>query len=508
MTGERRRLRFRRFATRLERALDGGGAVRRRRRPGVCAALDRCGLSAYYVPAEYGGELTDYTELHQALRMVARRDPGVALAHGRTFHAVAPVWVSDDAVAAHRVGRLVVGGTRIASSLAVPGMGPEPHTGVSAYPVVGGYRVDGEEWVGDDLAPGSYVSLLSRTSPVATPRAHSLLLLRPDSLPGRGGPSGSRRLAFCDTRVGADALVGGEGRGAEIVLKARQLGWAAGSALPLGAAEHALRERLAGSRPPQTRRFAEAYADLLLCEALSLVAVRSVHLLPGELSVTSAVVGLLVPELTGAAALAEDAHLCREVLAAQFRSLVRGHRSPHDHRPQLDRLFGAAEAVVPFAPERIGLFSRHGSAVLGTLPLSVRRLRHLARAAPEFGVAAGHAERLLEVTDTLHQRLPGPAVTGDPGLGRGYALCFAGAVCAGLWLGGGPAVGDGPDGLWRDGLWLEACLTRVLAHLGVRPPSGADGALFDRLATVMIRQYEDGRPFSLLPFPMAEGEPR
>jgi hypothetical protein len=451
-------------------------------------------------------------------------------------------------------------------------------------------------------------------------------------------------VAFRGARVRADAVVGREGAGIEMLLKADQVAWTVLSAVPLGDAERALRaalrrtaapadgppgDRSAGGSVPswRMRELTESYADVLLGEVLAVVGVRAVHLLTSEMSVTSAVVGLLVPALAagvldrlrrvrperrpgpaggragdrpgrpradraGPAEAPADAHptsahptsahptsahptsahpvdapsaeasstdacppdvrptpdtsasdalagtaLCPALLVAQFRPLARDYLFPSGHRPRLARLFVLGRPVPPLDPDRLALLSRYGSAVLGTLPESVARLRELAREKSALSGVAALAGRLLAEAEALHRRMAAaPATAGrtPPGSladARAYALCFAGAACLGVWLGNGaggalpadhdPAPGHDSDhapghtsdhapgraaeALWRDGLWLEACLARVLAHLGVRRPRAADDVLFDRLAEPLITQYEEGSDlFSVLPRPTAQ----
>ncbi|WP_251094236.1 hypothetical protein [Streptomyces sp. Caat 7-52] len=633
-------------------------------------------LSAACVPAEFGGALDDYGRLHRLLRSFARRDPAAAAAQAGAFLAVAPVWVSGDTTVARRIAGPVAAGARVSCGLTrADAVGPD--AGLSAYPTRDGYRLDGEERLTGGLADARFVSVLARTSPVPGPRAYSLLLFETRELSAdacRPVAAASGAVTFRDARVGADALVGREGAGIEVLLKADQVAWSVLSAVSLGSAERALRAALSrvaypADGPPgdrsadgsvsawRMRELTESYADVLLGEVLAVVGVRALHLLTSEMSVTSAVVGLLVPALAAGVpdrlrrlglprgpepadgregdpptpphttrpgttdttpdtapardtsapdvfapdlftpgtfeldALAGTA-LCPALLVAQFRPLARDYLSPSEHRPRLARLFGLGGPVPPLDPDRLALLSRYGSAVLGTLPGSVAHLRELASGNPALSGVTALAGRLLTEAEVLHHRMAAAAPTAGrtpPGSladARAYALCFAGAACLGVWLGnhgadgpptdardGSPTRGDAPtapagdsaaasvsrrvaggsvdagsvsprvaggsvdagavspgmardsvasvspgvagesggasrraggaaghasEALWRDGLWLEACLARVLAHLGVRRPRVADEVLFDRLAEPLITQYEEGSDFSVL----------
>ncbi|MEV4441059.1 acyl-CoA dehydrogenase [Streptomyces sp. NPDC049577] len=548
----------------------------------ICAALDDRGLARHYVPAAHGGALEDFTDLHLLVRTVARRDLTAAIAHGKTFLGALPVWTGGDATTAARLAEAVRGGARVALGLTERTHGSDIMAGeLTAEPHGRGYRINGEKWLVNNGTRGRLITLLARTSPVGGPRGFSALLVDKDELPAAAyrctpkvrthGIRGAdiSGITLRDALVGPEALIGTEGGGAELMLKSLQISRALCPALSLGAADQALRlavrfgrgRELYGRRLadlPLTRRtLAEAYADLLLCEAFALVAARSVQLLPSELSVTSAAVKYLVPALLdgvvdrlgtllGARSVLgeEYAHglyqkIARDhrivgifdgnslvnqyALIAQFRSLARAWLGPRDHRPRLAALFDLDRTPPPFAPERLTLVSRYGSSVLGTLPGSTARLAALAERRPALAPAVRDAARLEGVAAELHRQMRGATPTvGDAApanftRARHYALCLAGAACLGLWLHSHEAAeareatGARTGGPWRDGLWLRAALRRVLAHLGAAA-SGAPAApgghdVSDELHEQLEAQYRQGLLFSLLPCPIAEEPP-
>ncbi|MFD9130090.1 acyl-CoA dehydrogenase family protein [Kitasatospora sp. NPDC059571] len=352
-------------------------------------------------------------------------------------------------------------------------------------------------------------------------------------------------------------MVGAEGGGTELVLKALQISRTLCPSLSLGAMDAALRLLVRFSRErelygrrladlPLTRRtLADAYADLLLCEALSTVATRSIQALPGELSITAAVAKYLVPtigdevigalgHLLGARSFLADhyAHgmfqkIARDhrivgifdgntlvnlySLVAQFRGLARGYRR-RPQQPLPAELFGLDRALPPFAPDALALVSRPGSSVLGALPDLVAALREEARERPALGPALAAAEELAAAAAALHESLGGrvESVTGTSPesfeQARAYTLCFAGAAALGLWLHNHDAHQDDPP--WRDGRWLHAVLDRVLRRLpGPRRRDTAAPAPSEELADALTHQYEQGLLFSLLHCPIAEGPP-
>jgi alkylation response protein AidB-like acyl-CoA dehydrogenase len=540
----------------------------------VCAALNAWGLPRYYVPADYGGGLTSLEDLQQLIRMLARRDLTVAIAHAKTFLGAVPVWASGNHGAALRLASLVREGAQVALGLTERTHGSDIMAGdLTADDTGDGYRVNGEKWLINNASRGRLLSLLTRTSPTGGPRGFTLLLVDKLELPqdtyrclpkvptlGIRGADISG-VVLQDAPVGRDAVIGEVGGGAELLLKSLQLTRTLCPSLSLGAADHALRLSLGfaaerelygrrlGDLPLTRRTLADAYTDLLLCEALSTVATRSIHALPSELSVTSAVAKYLVPSLVdgtvaalgsllGARSFLADhyAHgrfqkLARDhrivgvfdgntmvnlySLVAQFRSIARNYLAPDDHRPHLAGIFDLERTLPDFVADRLTLLSRYGSSIVGTLPAAVERLDTESLHRPALAGAAARAAELLAEADALHRRIAtrmetvGDAAPESFEEARRYCLCFAGAAALGLWEHSRASAETGPTGaLWRDGLWLEGVLARVLHHLGAVPGrADRDDALVARLYEQCTTQYGQGALFSLLPCPIAEGHP-
>jgi len=281
----------------------------------ICRELDVFGLPRHYVPAEYGGALRYYDGLLQLLRVIARRDLTVAVAHGKTFLGAVCVWVGGDAEQARHLGAEITNGAVVSWALTERDHGSDLLAGeVSAQRTREGYRLTGEKWLINNATRCHLLSVLARTAQQGGPRGFSILLVDRRSLDRTSHhPLPAVRLhgirgadisgiAFLGTPVTGSALVGTEGSGLETVLKSLQLTRTLCASLSLGAADQALSMavRYASDcsdfgRPqiklPQTRRLlCQSYADLLLAEAVSLVAGRAIHGLTGELSVSSAVV--------------------------------------------------------------------------------------------------------------------------------------------------------------------------------------------------------------------------
>ena len=503
----------------------------------ICRELDRMGLPRLYVPAEFGGALTRYDELVAALRAVARRDLTVAIGHGKTFLGGVCMWLAGRPEQARELGADIIAGAPVSWGLTERGHGSDLLAGeTTATPEPGGFRVHGEKWLINNATRGTLLCLLVRTRPEGGPRGFSLLLADKRRLPAdrwrplpkvpthgiRGADISG--IALDDCPFPADALIGEEGAGLEIVLKALQLTRTACTALSLGAADQAVRlaEEFAAQRElygrrlielPHVRRvLGEAYAALHAAEIVSVLAARSVHTLPQEMAVISAVAKSYVPtrvdelvaacgELLGARAFLTEVHehgafqklerdhrvvgifdgstfVNQHVLINHFPVLARGHQQGIADEEAVARAADLSAPPPPARLDRLSLLARGGCSLTQSLHTASGRLRALASAGEAPARVAELAEELTDSCDRLHRELAlsPPASQDVPpeafALARRYEQCFAGAAALRVWL-HNRTPGEDP-------LWLEAVLTYVLRS--VRPPGRpTDGEVFDRL---------------------------
>ncbi|MFC5184961.1 acyl-CoA dehydrogenase family protein [Actinomadura harenae] len=288
------------------------------------AELDRLGVPSWYVPAVFGGRLRDQEQLFHLVRVMARRDLTVAVAHGKTYLGAVSAWVGAEPGQAEALGARVAAGDVFSWALTERDHGSDLLAGEVTATVLpgGGHRLDGEKWLINNATRGRWVCVLARTDPAGGPRGFTFLMVDKHALPDgswrtlpkvhthgiRGADISG--IAFHGAETGPDARVGRQGAGLEIALKALQLTRTLCGALSAGAADHALRTTLdllsrqhRFGRPvtelPLSRRdLADCYADLLLCEAVGVLTSRSAQTLTGELAVGSAVVKYLAPTLT------------------------------------------------------------------------------------------------------------------------------------------------------------------------------------------------------------------
>ncbi|QFR02142.1 acyl-CoA dehydrogenase [Streptomyces phaeolivaceus] len=522
---------------------------------GAVRVLDDAGLPAHYVLPPDG----DLGETVRLLRAVARRDLTVAVAHGKTFLGAAPVWVAGTPDQAARLADRVRAGEPVcwglterdhgadlmagefaatadtergAGGLAdASGLGGESGVaGVSAA----GWRLTGEKWLINNATRSTLACVLARTDPAGGARGFSLFLVDKRELPEGAwrnlpkvrthGIRGADISGFAldDVPVPADALIGQEGDGIPVVLKTLQLTRVTCAALSLGAADHALRlardfatgRELYGRRladVPHVRRIlGRAAAAALVAEAVSLLSVRSVHTLPGELSAISALTKAFVPTLTqetlaslgellgvrgfltsppggGFAKLERDHRICaifdgstavnRAALLNQMPRLARQLSRRRTDAEGLRTAADLAAPLPPFAPDRLTLLSVTGCSAVQALPELAARLRR--HEPPGTGPLL---DRLLTELVCLETDLADfvPVAGGLPStafrLAEAYERAYASAACLLLWL-ENPTLRTGRLG--GDGLWLRACLTVLL---GVD-----DSEVLDALTDVVLR---------------------
>ncbi|MFC9132794.1 acyl-CoA dehydrogenase family protein [Streptomyces sp. NPDC057099] len=531
----------------------------------ACKFLDDFGLNRYYVPPEWGGRLRDYTELAQLLRTVARRDLTVAVAHGKTFLGAASVWVAGNPEQAERLGRLIADGAVVSWGLTERGHGSDLLAGqLTATPVTGHWRLDGEKWLINNATRGRAVCVLARTDPAGGPRGFGLFLVDKrhladgswTSLPkvpthGIRGADISG-IGFDGALIPDTALVGAPGDGIETVLKALQLTRTLCVALSLGAADTALRialdyartrtlyGRRLGELPRIRRILGEMHATRLVAEATGIMAVRSTHTLTGEMSVTSAIAKALVPELVqgvvdrvaellglrgylteefadGVFAKLDRDHrvvsifdgntaVNRNALIDQFPLLAAGYRRGRYDEEGVHRAAGLGVPPPPFTPDRLALLSSGGCSLVQSLPDAVDRIHAQAGEGllpPQIAALADSIER---ETDTLHgelavrQRSARSVPASAFARAERYELCYAAAACLRLWLAAPRGAHGTQPTVWQNGLWLHACLRTIATRLGL-PLDPEDGEIYDRL----VEHTPDGGLPTLLSTP--HGEP-
>lgn len=286
----------------------------------ACKILDALKVSDYYVPSQLGGELKSFEEFIAVLRVIARRDLTVAIAHGKTYLGAVATWVGGSDEQRRRLAEIIKGGSQVALALTERSHGSDLLASeVEAARVADGYELSGEKWLINNATRGRALTVFARTGERSDPRGFSLFLVeKGDSAHttyrthpkikthGIRGADISG-ISFDRTPLPEDSVVGQVGAGLEIMLKAFQLTRTVITGLSLGAADTALRvtmdfalaRKLYGDSlfaiPHARRLLCDAFVDLLICECLSIASARSIHVEPEQMSLRSAVSKFFVP---------------------------------------------------------------------------------------------------------------------------------------------------------------------------------------------------------------------
>jgi alkylation response protein AidB-like acyl-CoA dehydrogenase len=268
--------------------------------------LDRYQLNAEFVPVAYGGRLARADRLAEVLRAVWRRDPCLGLGYGfSSLIASVNIWCAGSEEHRRRAAGLLLANKRIAAAFHELAHGTDfASAECAARPVDGGWVLSGHKEIVTNLRRAEAMVLFARTGTAPSSRAYSQFLLVRDELPAGRLVDGARYpgtgmrgielggLTFDDCAVPGSALVGAEGHGIEVALRAYQITRIVSPALLVGpldsalrlATEMAIERRLYGgavSDLPYVRTtIARAYADLLTVDVFSAVGLRALHLLP------------------------------------------------------------------------------------------------------------------------------------------------------------------------------------------------------------------------------------
>jgi alkylation response protein AidB-like acyl-CoA dehydrogenase len=286
----------------------------------ACAALEAWGMHQYYIPSALGGRLSSYEEMLALLRVIARRDLTVAIAHCKTFLGSVAVWVGGSLDQQRHLAELIQQRRQIALAFHEREHGSDMlSSDVTATPVGGGYVLNGDKWLVNNATRGSALTVFARTDARGGPRGFSLFLVEKDTVSAkrythlpRLKTHGIRGADFSGIQlrnfpVTGDSVIGTPGAGLEIALRSFQVTRTIIPGLSLGAADTALRcamefalgRRLYGdsvfAMPHAQQKLVNAFVDLLTCESLAISAARSLHVAPQHMRLRASAVKYFVP---------------------------------------------------------------------------------------------------------------------------------------------------------------------------------------------------------------------
>ena len=287
----------------------------------ACTALNRWGMPDYYVPVLLGGSWCGSDELMLLLRLIARRDLTLAIAHAKTFVGCVSVWIGGSDEQARRLGNEVREGSVVSFGLTERSHGSDIcSTGTTALRIDGGYVLNGEKYLINNATRCHFMTVFARTAFTRNARDFSVFLVEKRALAtaefsvmSKQSTHGIRGadisgILFANAHVKRTALIGMEGGGLECVLKGLQITRTLCGGLSAGAADSALRivlrfaatrqiaERTLNALPLIRAILAEACADMLIIDVIAQTGARAINVMPERMSFISSIVKAEVPE--------------------------------------------------------------------------------------------------------------------------------------------------------------------------------------------------------------------
>jgi alkylation response protein AidB-like acyl-CoA dehydrogenase len=505
--------------------------------PAAEAALDEFGILAEFVPEKLGGRFARADHMIELMRSVYRRDPALGLGHcaGQLLASV-NVWTAGSPAQQATAAELLLDGRKMACAFHELAHGNDigaAEFAADPHPTGTGLTLTGRKETIANLDRADALVVLARTDPRGGPRSRSQLFLPADRLdPGHVrflprfrsvGMRGVRLggMAVSGLPVDDDVLLGAPGTGVETAARAFQLTRIALPAMSTGLLDSALRVTLHHTRgrrlygkeaaavPMVRSTLAEAFTDLLICEALSRAAARGLHLCPESGSVHAPAVkylvaGMLVDATERLSQVMGSEFYRRDGVHAVFQKLARDVKPigfGHIARaaclsallPQLPGL--AARSCRNPAEAPAGLFTTETLLPALNLPglrmASGGRDRLLASLATALDedlpatvrpLVEEHVRRLAELADAAGELRPRDlsisAEVPVRDLAARYTVALAAAACLGVYR-------HAPTGdfLSRP-QWLAAALARLAGFEQAAPvdlPAEVEGALIEEL---------------------------
>ncbi|AXG81640.1 acyl-CoA dehydrogenase family protein [Streptomyces paludis] len=541
------------------------------------ALLRRWGVLDHCLPEAQGGRAGNVETGIALMRLVARRDPSTAVALALNSLGFMPAWI----LGTEEQKRALISDMRRGSSVAW-GLSERVHGSdlvaneVLAEKTDGGWLLTGEKWPIGNATVADKMVVFARTGKRPGPAAYSLFVLdkwRAGSDTVEDLPFedlyGTRALDLSGVRmdkafVPDTAMIGREGQGLEIALKTSQTARVVLMHLALSAVDTSLRLALdfaerrvlfndAISDVPYTRRqLTEAFADLMIADAMVLGSARALQAAPEQISVWSSVTKYLVPTLLqqtmaqltvvlGARTfLRAHPHygmhqkMVRDILItdiADGNTVVNLRNLGHQLGGLLDQavragddiraaaaeraatLFGMDRELPVYEPVRQELFSRGLDDAVLAAPDGVRRLRALADGAPDteaerLRCAADLAEELLGRTAPLRERAAalktalGKDYPQSPELfelAKEYCLLHAVAACVLTYVHSREAMDAPLPGPALLLLQLERLRRQWHPHEPV-----TSQAVVDEVMETLRHLHQENRLFSHWQFPLAK----
>lgn len=517
--------------------------------------LDAYRLNAEFVPVKYGGRLTRIDHMIEIMRSVYRHDPCLGLGYGASsLIASVNVWTAGSQEQCHAVADLLLSNRKVACSYYELQHGNDlARIEFAAMPNGDALLLNGSKHVTTNLKRADAIVIFARTDSGVGSRSHSLILVNRENVPAdkmtylprfmsvgmRGVQLGG--IKFSDCPLPADSILGLPGQALETAIKSFQITRTALPGMFIGILDtglrttirYALQRKLYGSSVasiPLTRSvFVSTFVDLLLCDCLSTVVARAIHVLPRESSVYAPAVKYLVPKL-----LIDAMNRLSMILGAQFylrggeyaifQKLLRDLKPSgfgHVARvacqmtilPQLPRLahrswlsdasappetFQIDGNLPPLAFDNLGINAGGQDHLIGSLIAGLDKTFN--ESSPESREIRRLAESfLVEIRELKSKCIDLPphelTVMASPqtyDLTSRYTVVLTASICLNLWW----HNQDHHDPFLQNPAWIIAVLNRLNAQLGNEPvplPNHLEASLFGEL----LHRYENARSFDL-----------
>lgn len=294
----------------------------------ICALLDTLNLNHYYISSRYGGRLKSFEEMLSIARVIARRDLTVVIAHGVTYLGSAAIWIGGSEAQKHRLAKAIKDNQQVSFGLTEENHGSDilaNQTKVdrAEFSDVGvKYALSGKKWLIGNASRSQVMTVFARTQPKGGPRGFSLFMVEKNQLPDDSythlpkikthGLRGADISGICfhQSPLSEDALIGSMGKGLDLALKAFQITKTlhAGAAPSLGQADTALRvtvnfalsrqlyEGTVWDIPHARQELVASFLDILICDCVSIAAVRALHVVPEQMSLIASIIKYFVPK--------------------------------------------------------------------------------------------------------------------------------------------------------------------------------------------------------------------
>ena len=513
--------------------------------------LDDFGLKAEVVPVAQGGRFGRADHLIEIMRSVYRRDPALGLGYlSGPMISAANVWTAGSLAQRRRLADLLLANGRVAAAYHELDHGNDIGAmEFAARPAGERLVLRGRKEVVANLRWADAVLFLARTDPAPGRRSHTQLYVELDevdrgrwtylpryrSVGMRGVDLGGVDIDDCE--VDAGAVLGRPGMGMEVAGKAFQFTRIALPAMCTGILDTGIRTALDHVRtrtlygrgvdqiPMVRTTIANAFVDLLVCEAVAQVAARALHLLPRAGSVYAPAVkyllsGLLLDSMRqltlvmGAEAYRRDGpHAIFEKLARDLKPVGFGHfaraacltsvvaqlpllarRGWRGDDPAHPELVDVSARLAPLDFAALSISTGGQDPVAGSLNSGPERLP--ADTPPVLRqLVRDNSVSLRSLVDACGAIAPADlgitagAATLD--LARTYVALLAAAACTETWLRRRPA-----GGFLADRSWITAALVRLAAFASRRTedfPADVEEALFAELR----HRHDHGLSFGL-----------